>query len=62
MRALIENGGDLDAMDRDRATAKDYCCRGCYEYDCEDKCELIQGILIILILENVDILLSTVCI
>ena len=53
LRDLVENGVDLlDAMDRDGATAKDYCCRGCFdEYDCEDKCKLIQGISIILILE-----------
>ena len=52
LRDLVENGVDLDAMDRDGATAKDYCCRGCIdENDCVDKCKLIQGISIILILE-----------
>ena len=49
VRALMENGADLNAMDRTGATAKDYCCRGCYRYDCADKCKLIQGISIILI-------------
>ena len=59
----MEYGADPNAMDRRGVTAKDYCCRACY--DCADKCKLIQGILIILILEliileKIDILLSKV--
>ena len=50
VRALMENGADLDAMDRAGATTKDYCCRACYN-DSADKCKLIQGISIILILD-----------
>ena len=51
VKAMMENGGDPDAMDKRGITAKDYCCRGCSRYDCADKCKLIQGIYTILILE-----------
>ena len=61
----MENGADLNAMDRTGVTTKDYCCRGCYEIDCADKCKLIQGISIILILDlfissKIDMLISKV--
>ena len=60
----MENGADLNAMDRTGVTTKDYCCRGCLQR-CSDKCKLIQGISIILILDlfissKIDMLLSKV--
>jgi ankyrin repeat protein len=51
VRALMENGADPKAMDRRGFTTKDYCCRDCLRYNCEEKCKLIQGIFIILILD-----------
>ena len=61
----MEIGDDLYAIDKYGRTAKDYCCRGCFHYDCKNKCKLIQGISIILILElfissKIYILLSKV--
>ena len=64
VRALVENGADLDAMARTGLTAKDSCCRACRN-DCADSCKLIQGISIILILDlfissKIDMLISKV--
>ena len=47
VKILMENGADLNAIDRRGATAKDYCCRGCVDDYCANKCKLIQGISII---------------
>jgi hypothetical protein len=65
VKALMENGADPNAMDRRGVTAKDYCCRGCYRNDCADRCKLVQGISIILILDlfissKIDMLFSKV--
>ena len=43
VKAVMENGGDPDATGNDGAAAKDYCCRSCSKYDCDNKYKLIQG-------------------
>ncbi len=50
IKTLIQNGADTNAVNNDGENASDKCCLQCLIGDCFQKCKLVHGKLIIIIL------------